>query len=53
MIIIKGTDDYDGNGYNFVQCLSASQNENYVLSYILFVSVIHVGCYVSGIGRFC
>ncbi|CAI6093711.1 unnamed protein product [Clonostachys chloroleuca] len=44
---IRDTDDYDGNGngYKFIQSLRASQNQNHVESYILFVSVIYVGCY--------
>lgn len=51
---IRDTDDYDGNGngYKFIQSLRASQNQNHVERYILFLSVIYVGYYVSGMGCF-
>ncbi|KAF7555166.1 hypothetical protein G7Z17_g2406 [Cylindrodendrum hubeiense] len=41
---IKGTDDYNGYGYDFVRSLSAEQNINHADTYMLFANAIQVGC---------
>ncbi|KAH7010114.1 Deuterolysin metalloprotease family-domain-containing protein [Ilyonectria destructans] len=41
---IKGTDDYDGYGYEFVRSLTAEQNINHADTYMLFANAIQVGC---------
>ncbi|KAL2690103.1 hypothetical protein Neosp_004171 [[Neocosmospora] mangrovei] len=41
---IKGTSDYGGYGYNFLQSLSADQNINHADTYALFANAIELGC---------
>ncbi|CAM1502413.1 Fc.00g043970.m01.CDS01 [Cosmosporella sp. VM-42] len=41
---IKGTSDYGGYGYNFVQSLSAAQNLNHADTYALFANAIALSC---------
>ncbi|KAM5346346.1 hypothetical protein ACJ41O_009351 [Fusarium nematophilum] len=41
---IKGTSDFGGYGYDFVQSLSAEQNINHADTYTLFANAIAVGC---------
>ncbi|KAH7131276.1 Deuterolysin metalloprotease family-domain-containing protein [Dactylonectria macrodidyma] len=41
---VKGTDDYDGYGYEFVRGLTAEQNLNHADTYMLFANAIQVGC---------
>ncbi|KAM0525517.1 hypothetical protein ACHAPE_000224 [Trichoderma viride] len=41
---VKGTQDYGGYGYNFIQSLSASQNLNHADTYALYANAIYVGC---------
>ncbi|KAF4948064.1 hypothetical protein FSARC_13836, partial [Fusarium sarcochroum] len=41
---IKGTSDYGGYGYDFIQSLSADQNINHADTYALFANAISLGC---------
>ncbi|KAF5024185.1 hypothetical protein F66182_3699 [Fusarium sp. NRRL 66182] len=41
---MKGTLDYGGYGYNFVQSLSAEQNINHADTYTLFANAVSLGC---------
>ncbi|KAM0265713.1 hypothetical protein ACHAQJ_000147 [Trichoderma viride] len=41
---VKGTQDYNGYGYNFIQSLSAAQNLNHADTYALYANAIYVGC---------
>ncbi|KAL7820678.1 Deuterolysin metalloprotease family domain-containing protein [Trichoderma gracile] len=41
---VKGTQDYGGYGYNFVQSLSAAQNLNHADTYALYANAIYAGC---------
>ncbi|KAM0421088.1 hypothetical protein ACHAPT_011159 [Fusarium lateritium] len=41
---IKGTSDYGGYGYDFLQSLSADQNINHADTYALFANAIDLGC---------
>lgn len=41
---IKGTEDYNGYGYNFVRSLSSSQNLNHADTYTLYAQALAVGC---------
>ncbi|KAL7787870.1 Deuterolysin metalloprotease family domain-containing protein [Trichoderma ceciliae] len=41
---VKGTEDYNGYGYNFVRSLSAAQNLNHADTYALFANAIYAGC---------
>ncbi|KAB2572826.1 Neutral protease 2-like protein [Lasiodiplodia theobromae] len=41
---IKGTSDYGGYGYNFVQSLSAAQNLNHADTYTLYAQALYAGC---------
>ncbi|KAL6791279.1 Deuterolysin metalloprotease family domain-containing protein [Trichoderma sp. SZMC 28013] len=41
---VKGTQDYNGYGYNFVRSLTAAQNLNHADTYALFANAIYAGC---------
>ncbi|KAJ6788301.1 hypothetical protein PWT90_07729 [Aphanocladium album] len=41
---IKGTEDFGGYGYNFIQSLSAEQNLNHADTYAVFANAIALGC---------
>ncbi|KAF4994997.1 hypothetical protein FDECE_12931 [Fusarium decemcellulare] len=41
---IKGTSDFGGYGYDFVQSLTAEQNLNHADTYALFANAIDLGC---------
>ncbi|KAF4970576.1 hypothetical protein FZEAL_10007 [Fusarium zealandicum] len=41
---IKGTSDFGGYGYDFLQSLSADQNVNHADTYTLFANAVSVGC---------
>ncbi|KAI1039448.1 hypothetical protein LB505_002667 [Fusarium chuoi] len=41
---IKGTSDYGGYGYNFIQSLTAEQNINHADTYALFANAVSLGC---------
>ncbi|KAF2753596.1 neutral protease [Pseudovirgaria hyperparasitica] len=42
--VVKGTDDYNGYGYDFVKSLPADKNLNHADTYTHFASAIHVSC---------